>query len=148
MKTRSPAMKTMAILTRSALLTGLCLPWLAAAQGTAGGSSAGLPVVQAGEQGLTVNAFASMLVSSDELVRAQLLEAAIAEQSVRGAKAVYEPFFTTKQKSLGLGLTNAQKSIINHKGILHFESKENLGTKFVIKLPLTNQTQLWENFDV
>lgn len=95
MKTRSPAMKTMAILTRSALLTGLCLPWLAAAQGTAGGGSAGLPVVQAGEQGLTVNAFASMLVSSDELVRAQLLEAAIAEQSVRGAKAVYEPFFTT-----------------------------------------------------
>ncbi len=88
-------MKTMAILTRSALLTGLCLPWLAAAQGTAGGSSAVLPVVQAGEQGLTVNAFASMLVSSDELVRAQLLEAAIAEQSVRGAKAVYEPFFTT-----------------------------------------------------
>jgi signal transduction histidine kinase len=68
--------------------------------------------------------------------------------SAENQARIYEPFFTTKQKSLGLGLTNAQKSIINHKGILHFESKENLGTKFVIKLPLTNQTQLWENFDV
>ncbi|TKC00317.1 hybrid sensor histidine kinase/response regulator [Pedobacter cryophilus] len=68
--------------------------------------------------------------------------------SVENQARIYEPFFTTKQKSLGLGLTNAQKSIINHKGNLHFESTENQGTKFVIKLPLTNQTQLWEGFDV
>jgi PAS domain S-box-containing protein len=68
--------------------------------------------------------------------------------SIENQSKIFEPFFTTKQKSLGLGLTNAQKSIINHKGHLQFESTENKGTKFVIKLPLTNQTQLWEGFNV
>ncbi len=60
---------------------------------------------------------------------------------------VYEPFFTTKLKNLGLGLTNAQRNIINHKGSVQFQSDENKGTKFLIKLPLTNQSKLWDNFN-
>lgn len=58
---------------------------------------------------------------------------------------VFEPFFTTKPKSLGLGLTNAQKSIINHKGKIEFESEENIGTTFTILLPVSHQTNLWED---
>lgn len=67
--------------------------------------------------------------------------------SVENQSRIFEPFFTTKQKSLGLGLTNAQKSIINHKGKLEFKSKEGIGSKFTIYLPLSNQTQLWDAFN-
>jgi len=67
--------------------------------------------------------------------------------SLENQSKVFEPFFTTKQKSLGLGLTNAQKSIINHKGELLLESKVGKGTKFTIKLPITNQTQLWDSYN-
>lgn len=67
--------------------------------------------------------------------------------SFENQSRIFEPFFTTKQKSLGLGLTNAQKSIINHKGELNFESNEGKGSKFTIKLPLTNQALLWDSFN-
>jgi len=67
--------------------------------------------------------------------------------SLENQSKIFEPFFTTKQKSLGLGLTNAQKSIINHKGELNLESKEGKGSKFTIKLPITNQTQSWDSFN-
>lgn len=67
--------------------------------------------------------------------------------SMENQEKIFEPFFTTKQKSLGLGLTNAQKSIINHKGKLEFESTEGIGSKFTVYLPLSNQTQLWNAFN-
>ena len=63
--------------------------------------------------------------------------------SEENQKRIFEPFFTTKPKSLGLGLTNAQKSIINHNGSLEFKSNENVGSIFIIKLPLASQE---ENF--
>jgi PAS domain S-box-containing protein len=62
--------------------------------------------------------------------------------AIENQKRIFEPFFTTKQKSLGLGLTNAQKSISNHNGIIDFESKEDLGSTFIIKLPLSSQEEL------
>ncbi len=58
---------------------------------------------------------------------------------------VFEPFFTTRHKKMGLGLTIAQKNIINHKGSIEFESSEGEGTKFIIRLPLTSQTYLWNS---
>jgi PAS domain S-box-containing protein len=61
---------------------------------------------------------------------------------------IFEPFFTTKPKGLGLGLTNAQKSITNHKGKLEFKSAEGEGSRFTIYLPLSNQTQLWDTFNL
>lgn len=67
--------------------------------------------------------------------------------SLENQSRIFEPFFTTKQKSLGLGLTNAQKCIINHKGKLEFKSTQGSGTKFTIYLPLSNQTQLWDSFN-
>jgi PAS domain S-box-containing protein len=63
--------------------------------------------------------------------------------TLENQKRIFEPFFTTKQKSLGLGLTNAQKSIINHKGSLDFESIELIGTTFIIKLPLASHDEIF-----
>ncbi len=46
---------------------------------------------------------------------------------------LFEPYYTTKSKGNGLGLTNTQNIILNHKGTIAVESKLGEGTRFVIK---------------
>ncbi|PKR84748.1 ATP-binding protein [Heyndrickxia camelliae] len=46
-----------------------------------------------------------------------------------------EPFFTLKEKGMGLGLTISYKIIQDHKGTFEFSSQEGCGTDVVIKLP-------------
>jgi CheY-like chemotaxis protein len=48
---------------------------------------------------------------------------------------VLEPFFTTKGKGTGLGLTVSQDVIASHGGTLTFESQFGQGTSFMITLP-------------
>ena len=47
---------------------------------------------------------------------------------------LFDPYFTTKPKGTGLGLTHTQNIILNHKGSIHVESKAGEGTKFEITL--------------
>ena len=47
---------------------------------------------------------------------------------------LFEPYFTTKQKGNGLGLTNTQNIILNHKGSINVNSVEGEGTSFTITL--------------
>ena len=47
---------------------------------------------------------------------------------------LFEPYFTSKPKGTGLGLTHTQNIILNHKGVIHVESKPGKGTKFEISL--------------
>ncbi len=49
---------------------------------------------------------------------------------------LFEPYFTLKKKGNGLGLTNAQNIIINHKGSIKVESETGVGTTFSIALNL------------
>ena len=51
---------------------------------------------------------------------------------------LFEPFFTKKNKGNGLGLTNTQNIILNHKGSIRVESELGVGSKFIILLPITN----------
>ncbi|RFB19259.1 PAS domain S-box protein [Bacillus sp. HNG] len=46
-----------------------------------------------------------------------------------------EPFFTLKEKGMGLGLTMSNKIIQDHKGTFNIRSKVGLGTKVIITLP-------------
>lgn len=48
---------------------------------------------------------------------------------------LFEPYFTSKLKGSGLGLTNTHNIIYTHKGTIKVESKLNEGTTFVISLP-------------
>ncbi|MBK5242940.1 hybrid sensor histidine kinase/response regulator [Clostridium sp.] len=51
-------------------------------------------------------------------------------------KRIIEPFFTTKGNSgSGLGLSISYTIILSHKGTMKIESKENVGTSFIMKLP-------------
>ena len=47
---------------------------------------------------------------------------------------VFEPYFTSKTRGTGLGLTNTQNIILNHKGQIGLESKKGIGTTFTIQL--------------
>lgn len=55
----------------------------------------------------------------------------IAEES---QSRIFEPYFTSKPKGTGLGLTNTQNIILNHNGQIAFESKKGEGTTFTIQL--------------
>ena len=54
-------------------------------------------------------------------------------------KHIKEPFFTTKVKGTGLGVSLSNEIISAHNGTLQFFSKEGEKTKTVIKLPLYNE---------
>ncbi len=48
---------------------------------------------------------------------------------------IFDPYFTTKEKGSGLGLTTAYSIIKKHQGYIEVESKSNKGTTFTIYLP-------------
>ncbi|MDZ4793725.1 MAG: CHASE3 domain-containing protein [Bacteroidota bacterium] len=50
------------------------------------------------------------------------------------AARLFEPYFTTKIKGNGLGLTNTQNIILNHKGEIAVETVKGKGTSFSILL--------------
>ncbi|WP_374951667.1 ATP-binding protein, partial [Mucilaginibacter sp.] len=47
---------------------------------------------------------------------------------------LFEPYFTSKPKGNGLGLTNTQNIILNHKGTIQADSEKGKGTTFTIAL--------------
>lgn len=49
---------------------------------------------------------------------------------------LFEPFFSTKVKGIGLGLAIAKEIIENHEGAIEVESKPDRGTTFTITLPI------------
>jgi signal transduction histidine kinase len=49
---------------------------------------------------------------------------------------IFTPFFTTKEKGSGLGLSISNQIIQDHKGYVDVESQVNKGTSFFINLPV------------
>ena len=50
---------------------------------------------------------------------------------------IFEPFYTTRERGSGLGLSISYKIVAAHKGELSAESMLGQGTTFVIRLPAT-----------
>ena len=51
-------------------------------------------------------------------------------------KKIKEPFYTTKQRGTGLGVSLSNEIINAHQGTLEYYSKEGLYTKTIVKIPL------------
>ncbi|MFQ5825390.1 MAG: PAS domain-containing sensor histidine kinase, partial [bacterium] len=49
---------------------------------------------------------------------------------------VFQPFYTTKAKGVGLGLALCKEVVLRHNGKISFDSKVGLGTTFTIELPI------------
>jgi signal transduction histidine kinase len=49
---------------------------------------------------------------------------------------IFEPFFSTKEEGIGLGLPIAQRIVEEHGGEIRVESRQGEGTTFTILLPL------------
>jgi PAS domain S-box-containing protein len=56
--------------------------------------------------------------------------------AIENQHKVFEPFFTTRPNGVGLGLAIVRKTIHDHGGTISLRSNGNIGTTFVIKLPL------------
>ena len=54
---------------------------------------------------------------------------------------VFDPYFTSKSSGNGLGMTNTQNIILNHKGKIEVFSEEGRGTSFIITLNILKQDQ-------
>ncbi len=49
---------------------------------------------------------------------------------------IFDPFYTTKEKGLGLGMAIAHRIIEDHKGAIDVESRVGIGTSFILHLPV------------
>lgn len=52
---------------------------------------------------------------------------------------LFDPFYTSKAKGTGLGLTSTQNILLNHKGTIHVDSETGKGSVFTIALPITQK---------
>lgn len=52
---------------------------------------------------------------------------------------IFEPFFSTKEKGTGVGLSISYRIIQSHNGRIEVESKEGEGSKFTVVLPIKGQ---------
>jgi len=71
---------------------------------------------------------------SDEMLRLEIADTGhgISEDE---AKKIFEPFYTTKEQGLGLGMPYAKKIIDQHGGTMSLSSQPGKGTTISIILP-------------
>lgn len=62
--------------------------------------------------------------------------------SEEAMKRIFQPYFTTKSSGTGLGLAMTKKIIEFWKGEIWFETKEDEGTTFYIRMPLLKSVKL------
>ena len=60
---------------------------------------------------------------------------------------LFDPFFSTKEGGIGLGLSIAHRIIDQHHGKIEVESTPGKGTRFTISLPVSTEEQDADYFD-
>lgn len=51
---------------------------------------------------------------------------------------IFEPYYSTKENGIGLGLAIAQRIVQEHEGRIYYETKPTVGTSFYIELPIAS----------
>ncbi|MGD0781034.1 MAG: PAS domain S-box protein [Dehalococcoidales bacterium] len=79
------------------------------------------------------------LLPSGDYIRIDIADTGIGI-SPEHLQRIFEPYFTTKQRGSGLGLTTAYSIVRNHGGTILADSIQNKGSTFHIYLPATKKT--------
>ena len=103
------------------------------------------------DHGLLYRAFLNVLINASQAIdQAGRIEVKVLEEpgryrveiqdsgsgiSEENMKRIFNPFFTTKEKGSGLGLSIVRKIVEAHRGSIRIESAEGKGTKVEISLP-------------
>ena len=88
-------------------------------------------------QATSAKGMVSISASDDKTNRELAIEIADTGEGVadENLPKLFQPYFSTKEKGAGLGLSIAYRIIADHKGSITVKSKLNQGTTFTIKLP-------------
>ena len=94
---------------------------------------------------LIVNAIQAMPKGGELAISTERVDGAIeikikdtgVGMSKKELERIFEPFYTTKAKGVGLGLINAKNVIYGHGGTLILESEEQKGTNAIVRLPIS-----------
>jgi len=57
---------------------------------------------------------------------------------------IFDAYFTTKQNGTGLGLSSSLSIINKHNGFITFKSNVNIGTTFILYLPISESEKLYD----
>jgi nitrogen-specific signal transduction histidine kinase len=53
---------------------------------------------------------------------------------------LFLPYFSTKQRGTGLGLAIVSRIVEDHRGSIRVEENKPLGAKFILELPVANES--------
>ncbi len=96
---------------------------------------------QAMPDGGAIAVTSSPAVANDDLKMCEIIVADTGQGIAREfIEKIFDPFFTTKTRGTGLGLAIAYRIIDDHKGTISAESEEGKGTRFIIRLPLGEES--------
>ncbi len=73
---------------------------------------------------------------SDAMIRVTIADTGHGIQPDRLSR-IFDPFYTTKEKGLGLGMAITHRIVEDHKGTVDVQSQVGLGTTFTIHLPVS-----------
>ncbi len=83
--------------------------------------------------------FALPAANDEELSKARFVKISVSDEGIGIQKAhqkkIFDPYFSTKQKGRGLGLTTAYSIINQHNGFINIESEVGVGSTFHVFLP-------------
>jgi signal transduction histidine kinase len=72
--------------------------------------------------------------AADDIIRLTITDTGCGMSAAQVAN-VFEPFYTTKDFGLGLGMSYARKVIEQHAGAIQVTSEQGAGTQILIELP-------------
>jgi putative PEP-CTERM system histidine kinase len=96
--------------------------------------------IEALPQGGKINiATSSENLSSGSIVKLKVSDTGMGMSAEFIRTKLFQPFQTTKRKGLGIGLFHCKEIVESHQGRIKVESQENVGTTFMVELPVKPQ---------
>ncbi|MDY0140303.1 MAG: ATP-binding protein [Bacteroidales bacterium] len=89
-------------------------------------------------QAIPDNRYGKIIISLEEIENAYIAKVidngcGISENMI---PKIFQPNFTTKSSGMGLGLSMVKSILISNNATIHFNTTENIGTEFVIEIPI------------